>query len=257
MFKSYGVVIGGVGPDAGVAYKQKIVDKLGVHCKTDQEYPPTVLITEPGNIGDRTEFLKGSVLKNPGEGAGELVERFVQGFSDKYQKFIVSVPCNTFHSIAIFEKFLECCTGIEGKFGVQVEVVNLINVTAEYIGVELQDVKRIGLMSTSGTRNQRLYHNVLDSMSYKIVEVSEELQEELHETIYNKDWGIKGGGATKQAVTNFENYAKILKENGAEVIILGCSEIPLVFENNNFEGIPLIDPVEIMANQVSEKLLNN
>jgi aspartate racemase len=257
MFQSYGVVIGGVGPEAGVAYKKKLVDGLGEHCKTDQEYPPTVLITEPSGIGDRTGFLEEKFLNNPGEGASQLVENFVRGFGERYKKFIISVPCNTFHSPPIFEKFLEGCTGVEGRYGVEIEVVNLIQVTAEHIGLELSNVKNIGLMSTTGTRQQKLYHRVLEDMGYNIIEVSEEQQAQLHETIYNKEWGIKGGGATAQAVSNFENYATILKQNGAEVIILGCSEIPLVFEGNNYSGIDLIDPVEVMANWVVQRLLEN
>ena len=256
MEKKCGLIIGGVGPDAGVAYQKIVTDKLGEHCKTDQEYPTTALITEPSMIGDRTAFLEERIDINPGDGAAKLVADYVRGFGKRYEKFIVSVPCNTFHALPIFERFIDECHAVEVEFGVSIEIVNLIQVTTEYIGLEFGNIKKVGLMSTTGTRKQRIYHKALEDIGFEIIEVSEAEQAELHETIYNKDWGIKGGGATSRAVSNFQNFAEVLKNNGAEIIILGCSEIPLVFEGSEFEGIPLVDPVEVMAQEICNKLLS-
>ena len=46
---------------------------------------------------------------------------------------------------------------------------------------------------------------------------------------------------------NSRSYASALKGMGAEAIILGCTEIPLALPEPDFEGIPLVDPVEAAA----------
>ena len=105
--------------------------------------------------------------------------------------------------------------------------------------------KRIGLMSTTGTRESRVYRDLLEPQGYEVLEVPSEMQPELHDTIYNQEWGIKAiSPITLQAVQNFRRYAATLKAMGAEAIILGCTEIPLALPDPEFDGIPLVDPVE-------------
>ena len=100
-------------------------------------------------------------------------------------------------------------------------------------------------MSTTGTRESRVYRDLLEPQGYEVLEVPSEMQPELHDTIYNQEWGIKAvSPITLQAVQNFRRYAATLKAMGAEAIILGCTEIPLALPDPEFDGIPLVDPVE-------------
>ena len=43
------------------------------------------------------------------------------------------------------------------------------------------------------------------------------------------------------------NCVKFLFNKGAEVVILGCTEIPLALPESNYNGIPLIDSTAILA----------
>ena len=49
----------------------------------------------------------------------------------------------------------------------------------------------IGLMSTTGTRTSRVWHDLLEPLGYKVVEVPEEQQADVHDAIYNKSWGTR------------------------------------------------------------------
>ena len=54
--------------------------------------------------------------------------------------------------------------------------------------------KRIGLMSTTGTRESRVYRDLLEPQGYEVLEVPAAAQVDVHETIYNQDWGINSRG---------------------------------------------------------------
>eukprot|EP01047_Picozoa_sp_COSAG01_P034139 COSAG01_NODE_2548_length_7465_cov_15.046294_8_plen_90_part_00 len=45
----------------------------------------------------------------------------------------------------------------------------------------------------------------------------------------------------------FRGFAGALKQKGADVIILGCTEIPLALPEPEYDGVPLVDPVEAVA----------
>ena len=81
------------------------------------------------------------------------------------------------------------------------------------------------------------------------MEVPESMQADVHESIYNPEWGIKARVVvSKQARDNFLNYVEILRDGGAEIIILGCTEIPVALPEEKIEEVPLINPVVSLAN---------
>jgi aspartate racemase len=103
-------------------------------------------------------------------------------------------------------------------------------------------------MSTTGTRRSRVWHELLESAGYDIVEVEESVQPELHETIYHPEWGLKAvSPASETACGRFANYADALISDGADVLVLGCTEIPLALPGLRFRNTPLVDPVLALA----------
>ena len=56
-------IVGGAGPYAGLDLAQKILHQTVAN--SDQDYLPTLLISTPGLIEDRTDFLLGETEKNP------------------------------------------------------------------------------------------------------------------------------------------------------------------------------------------------
>ncbi len=89
----------------------------------------------------------------------------------------------------------------------------------------------------------------------RTVEVSKEEQIGLHDSIYNVEWGIKATGMvpSERARANFEKYTKTLAEAGAEVIILGCTEIPLALPEPQLYQIPFINPMAELAKALVHK----
>ncbi len=160
------------------------------------------------------------------------------------REIIFGVPCNTFHAPEIFNRFFLLLK----RRRVPLRVQHMIRETGDFIRSFFPDMRKIGLMSTTGTRKAGVYQKVLKSYGFEVIEVPESLQAELHDSIYNKVWGIKAvSPVSGKAGNNFERYAGMLQRSGAEAVILGCTEIPLALPGKEFEGMPLVDPVMVLA----------
>jgi len=110
--------------------------------------------------------------------------------------------------------------------------------------------RKIGIMSTTGTREVRVYDELLEANGFEVVWVPADAQAGLHEAIYNKEWGIKAVfPVTEIARKKFLGYSHYLARQGCEAIILGCTEIPLALPEPVLEGtsIVLVDPVLALA----------
>lgn len=234
---------GGVGPMAGVELHKKIIE----HTKTDgtdQDHFEVHHLSRSHDIPDRTDYLLDKAERNPAEGMLNTAKAAEEAAKIASKEAVFGVPCNTFHAPKIFNKFLELLK----EQGIKMQVVNMIEEVGDYLKETLPNVKKIGLMSTTGTRSVRVYRELLEPMGFEILEVPNEDQEELHNTIYNKEWGIKAKTPVDdKARANFLNYVKILKDQGADAVILGCTEIPLALPEEEIDGVKLIDPVVILA----------
>ena len=249
MNKTVGI-IGGVGPEAGRLLHGYIIKETpDVNC--DQDHLDVVHISASSSITDRTKFLLGEVDENPAEGVIKVVELMNLISESTRKKIVAAVPCNTFHAKPIFNQLTKL---IKEKGIENIDLLNMVQETALYIKENFPECKNVGLMSTTGTRDQRIYHDLLEPEGLGITEVDTSVQKDLHDTIYNSSWGIKAvSPVTEKAKSNFETYAQQLIDNGAEVIILGCTEIPLALEGNEFNGITLLDPMQVIAKRLIKK----
>lgn len=230
------VIGGGVGPMAGVKLHEHIIQQTKTNG-TDQDHVRVIHLSFSSRIPDRTAYLQGKTKINPAKEMYKIIRPIAQAFLS--EQLVVGVPCNTFHAPKIFDEF----TSLMGELP-NTHVVHMIGETAQTIERVIPGVRKIGLMSTTGTRNVGVYQQILEPMNYEVVQVPENLQNELHETIYHKEWGIKAVyPVTSVARKRFDNYVSNLKEQGAEAVILGCTEIPLALPEKELSGVPLIDPM--------------
>ena len=65
-------------------------------------------------------------------------------------------------------------------------------------------------------------------------------------------YGVKAGQDLKQLKKRVTKIAKLQTEKGAEAIITGCTELPLVLEDGDIT-IPIIDPTLILAQKAVEE----
>ena len=238
---------------AGVKLHEKIIEYTQTDG-TDQSHFEVHHLSRSHDIVDRTAFLQGKIQENPAHGMYRTVEALYRSAQVVGKELVVGIPCNTFHAPRIFLPFQE---KIKRAFP-EVQLLHMLEETGLYMKEQYAHLKTIGLMTTTGTREVQVYRKILQPQGYQLTRVPKSTQAALNTTIYDPQWGLKAvSPVTAKARDRFLEYAKLLIEQGAEAIILGCTEIPLALPESTIDGIPLVDPVSVLAKALIREASSN
>ncbi len=231
-------IVAGVGPFAGLDLLSKVLEETVANC--DQDHLPIYSLSQPNEILDRTEYLLGIVTENPGCAIASQLQKLATMGAE-----VAGIPCNTAHAPAIFsviESELK-------KANCPIKLLHMIREVGRFLHENYPEVEAIGVLSTTGTYRAQIYPQVLEPLGFTIIVPEETMQVELvHPSIYDPVYGIKAnGGATETAVSHLHVAAKTVKAQGAQAIILGCTEIPLAIPSEKLAGMITIDPTRILA----------
>ncbi len=237
------VIGGGIGPMAGVALQQKVIEET-LTDGSDQDHLELIHLSRSPIIGDRSDFLAGKEVADPIGGMLRVLRMAAAGLETEGREAVAGIPCNTFHSPAIFDPFAERLSSELPS----IRLLNMIEETVESLTYRLPEIRRIGLLSTNGTRRSAVYRHILESRGIELLEIPGAEQDALHEAIYNRSWGIKAlSRAGDEAERRVSRCAETLCEAGAEAIILGCTELPLALPEGLHYGVLHIDPIRALA----------
>lgn len=235
-------VVGGMGPYAGLDLARKIFDLT--KANKDQDHVSLALISEPSRIEDRTRFILGETEINPGIEIAKIVRQLVgQGAT------VIGMPCNTAHSSKIINEIYRSMP--KNTF-----FVNMIYEVIRFIDLNYSKVKRIGILATSGTINSGVYSKELEKNNFHPVLLSNQDQKNLvDKAIYNKKIGIKSKSdpVHRDAIEKLKLAIEKLITEKSDIIILGCTEIPLAIKSKVYNSIPLIDSTEVLALSLLKK----
>lgn len=144
--------------------------------------------------------------------------------------------------------FLMICTNTMHKVANQVEqdtglpLLHIADATGEQL--KAQGISKVGLLGTAFTMEQEFYKGRLQEKFGIEVIVPNGVQRKLvHEVIYNE---LVQGLLNNRSRNDFITVISDLQENGAEAVILGCTEIAMLV-NQNDTRVPLFDTTEIHA----------
>jgi aspartate racemase len=215
-----------MGPAATADFYAKLV--RATPSASDQGHIRTLIWSDP-SIPDRTAaLLSGGPDPTPALVAGAFLLR-AAGAS------IIAVPCNTAHA------FLGA---VETQVGVP--FVDMIENTARRIRSDYPLVSRVGLLSTTGTRQSLLYDNALRRHGLEPLVPSDSSQERYVTKAINR---VKAGLVDAYTTRLVTSATRELVGAGAELIIAGCTELPIAFERVAL-AVPVIDPTQVLAEAV-------
>jgi aspartate racemase len=232
-------IIGGIGPYAGLDLVRNIFDQT--LALTDQDHLPVALLSLPSAIPDRTEYLLGRATDNPAEAIARVALQL-----ERIGARVAALPCNTAHADAIYQPVLRKLREAHSSL----RLLHLIGETVRFLQTGYRSCRRIGVLSTTGTYRQGLYARALEEAGYRAVLPAPEMQEAIvHPAIYHPQFGIKARAnpVTGRARQWLEEAMLALTRDGAEAIILGCTELPLAVPEPAWQGVPLVDPAVILA----------
>lgn len=203
------------------AYFMELVTDM-TDAATDQEHLKMIVYSAP-DIPDRTAYILGNSTDSPLPGFVEA------GLSLKSMGVdLLAIPCITAHYFH---------NDIESRVGVK--TLHAINECADLLRAE--GVRRVGLMATDGTLQSGLFQTALQMRGIEPVLPSAAGQRSVMSLIYDD---VKQGNAPD--MESFFAVKHELCERGAEVVLLGCTELSVIKRDHD-TGDGVLDVLEVLV----------
>ncbi|HEV2439776.1 MAG TPA: amino acid racemase [bacterium] len=215
-------VIGGMGPLATADFYLRLV--RATPAATDQEHLHVLIDSNP-EIPDRTEAIEGRG-PDPTPLLVETARRLVAAGAE-----VLVMPCNSAHA------FLDRIRG-----AVAVPVLDIMEEVASTAASLRPAPAAAGLLATAGTVRQRLYHAALSRRGIEVVAPDAGGQRVVSEIIA----AVKAGDTGPAVRGRIRDAAAALVRAGAVVIVIGCTELPLILGSEDLAA-PVLDGTEILA----------
>lgn len=206
-------VLGGMGPAATVAFLARV--QALTPAQGDQDHIRIIADINP-QIPDRNR---------QSDAAEAVLGQMSMRLRDAGAQ-VLCMPCNTAHAQA---------AGIR-KVGLP--FVDMIAETTE--AAAAGGAKKIGVLATPG--GEALYARALQGKGVKIVRLSGAAREAFMACVY----AVKRGDLGEGPRTEMRRLAATLVGAGAEAVIAGCTEVPLLLGPEDV-SVPLVDSAEVLA----------
>lgn len=215
-------VIGGLGPSATAHFMELVIGMTD--AETDQQNIDMIIYNFP-SIPDRTGYILGSNLRSPLPGllsVGNALTHQGAGY--------IAIPCITAHYF-----YPELTASLS------VPVINAVDETV--LRLRSAGVTAVGIMATDGTLSSGLFSDALQLAGIRPILPSAARQADVTHLIYEN---IKAG--LEPEMERFFAVSRELRENGAQAIILGCTELSLIKRDHPI-GPGYLDAMEVLAQQ--------
>ena len=223
MKKTIGI-LGGMGPLATADLYRKIIE----HTRADRDNDHIrVYIDGNAAIPDRTA----AILHGGEDPVPEMLSalRHLEACGAD----CIIMPCNTAH---YFLPRLQEQTALP--------ILNMQRITAR-VCRERFPGKTAAILATDGTIQSGLFNRALDAEGVRWIRPGESEQKTLMHLIYDV---VKASGPMEPENENWNAVLNALRGQGADLFILGCTELPVLSGALHSEG-PFLDPTDELAKE--------
>lgn len=218
-------VLGGMGPEATVDFYAKLTRLTP--AKSDQDHLKVIIYSNP-KVPDRTE-----AILHGGESPVPLLLSGAQALKRAGADFIV-IPCVSAH---FFLDQLLCQSPLP--------ILSIFDATVAQIRTSFPSMGRVGLMGTTGTILGGRFQASLENAGLQTLIPDDQGQEKVMYAIYSVKDSQALDKREKGRLLAME-AAQELVMRGAQLIVAGCTELPLVLEADKLP-VPLVDPLTALA----------
>lgn len=211
-------VMGGMGPDATVDFMDKVI--AATPARSDQQHIHMLVDHNP-HVPDRTAAIRGDGA-DPGPVLATMARQLQQAGAD----FLV-MPCNTAHA---FQAAIEAA--------LDVPFVSIIDETVAVC----DGFEAVGLLATHGCLASGIYEKALSAAGVAAVVPADAETQAFMKLLAE----IKKGNRGPDVGADMAALAEALTARGAQAVIAGCTEIPLVLDDSMLD-VPLISSTDILA----------
>ncbi|EBR3694366.1 aspartate/glutamate racemase family protein [Salmonella enterica] len=207
-------ILGGMGPAATADMLEKFVELR--HASCDQQHIPLIVSSIP-DIPDRT-----ACLLSGGPSPYRYLERYLHMLEDAGAECIV-IPCNTAHYW--FDDLQN------------VAKARMISILDATLGDIPPSARYVGLLATNATLATGLYQKKALARGLTLIQPEEAGQALVMQAIYT----LKRGDKTAAQALLLPQIDSLIAR-GAQAIIMGCTEIPLIVAGHERAiACPMID----------------
>ena len=222
----------GVAPYATIDFLKKISDLTPAEKDWDHI---RIILDSNTKIPSR-----GRALDLGEENPVKYMRESIIGLDRAGAKFVI-ILCNTAH--IYYDEVVK---------GLNVNVLNMIGETINYIIKNTVNVKSSGILGSNNTIKYKLY-NKYNPQNSKIrmyyPDIDQKIVSQTIESIKLGNDNIE----TKNQIINMAN--KFIKDNQLDSIVLGCTELSVIIKDGDL-SVPVFDSSEILAKVAIEKIKN-
>lgn len=218
-------ILGGMGPEATLLLFQKII--ANTEARRDQDHAHVIIYNNP-KIPERLPAIHGT-----GMSPVPMMLQGLKALKAAGANFVV-IPCVTAHFF--LPELIKSQT---------LPILSIITETVFYIKENYPQIKSVGLMGALGTIHTGLFQKELEknNINYLISNKIDCIN--IQKSIFAiKDLGSLA--ARKKMKKELVTIGQKLLHKGAQGIILGCTELPIILSAKDF-SIPVFDVLDILA----------
>ncbi len=229
-------IIGGMGPEATLDLMARII--RATPALDDCDHIRMIVDNNP-KVPSRIKALIEGTGESPGPCLAEMGQKLEAWGAD-----FLAMPCNTAHYYHG-----------EIQAAVRIPVLNMIDLTVKQVVRDRPGIKNAGLLASPAVKRTGLFSKSFRKFGVALLYPQSELQESLLNCIKKVKTGLHGA-EEKQLVAR---AAQNLSEQGAEVLVIACTELSLIVEElSTADG--WYDSSQILAEEIvkaatSEKTL--
>lgn len=233
MMEHFFTVIGGMGTIATEVYI-KMLNRSTLATK-DQEYLNYILVNY-ATVPDRSSYIMDPEHKeNP---LPHLLDTIETQATLSPEFFVLT--CNTAH---YFYDQLQEAT--------RIPILHMPKLAVEKVSADYIKGTRVGIIGTEGTIKNKIYDPFIEEAGFKVIHPTANIQKKVSHLIFDK---IKN-----QNVLDHDLYHEILddmfQEMDCDVILLGCTELSVMEEDENQSNHHVIDPQFVLAQETVKRAL--
>lgn len=226
-------VLGGMGPEASAKFYMDITKKT--KAQRDQDHY-RILIDSNSKVPDRSA----SIIEG-GESPLPQIYKSIEIFNYARADVLV-ITCLTAHN------YIE-----EISEKANMPVLNAVSLTYDFLIKKFHgDHIKVGVLATNGSVKSGVFERYMD---FELLYPEVHSQNMLMNAIYGSEEhgiiGIKnhklGSNALEKSI--IKKIAQELIDKGANVIISGCTEIPLVLDSSDLE-VNLVNPMDVVMDEI-------
>lgn len=228
-------ILGGLGPEATVDYYKEIIKGFDrINDKGSLNYPQIVIysvtmakfiaLLEEKKYNDATNYLVDCLNNIKNAGADFAV-----------------LSANTPH--LLFNEI---------KTKVDLPLISIVEVCAQK--AQVLGVKKCALLGTKFTMQNDFYQRAFNRFNIEIIVPNEVQIEFINSKLFTE---LELGIFKEQTKKELLDIVTVLRnKEGIDAVILGCTEFPLLFKNEEYLGIPFLNTTKIHVDAIIKACLN-